>query len=179
MEIKAQLRHLRIAPRKVRLVLDLVRGLDINEAENQLKLMPKRASGPVLKLLNSAIANAKNNKGIDKENLYIDKIFANEGPTLKRWLPRAFGRATPINKRSSHIMLILKPVDSKANIKAKSELTAREKLDKKDIVKPSNEAVSQTKKGDKEKRKAILKDVSRKSQKQPSIMKKVFRRKTI
>lgn len=174
MEIKAQLRHLRIAPRKVRLVLNLVRGLRVNEAENQLRLMSKRAGEPVLKLLNSAIANAKNNKGIDKENLYIDKIFANEGSTLKRWLPRAFGRATPINKRSSHIMLVLK-----ASVKEKSELTAGEKLDKKDIVKSGGKTVSQTKKGDKEKRKVVLEDVSRKSQKQPSIIKKVFRRKSI
>lgn len=174
MEIKAQLRHLRIAPRKVRLVLNLVRGLRVNEAENQLRLMPKRAGEPVLKLLNSAIANAKNNKGIDKENLYIDKIFANEGSTLKRWLPRAFGRATPINKRSSHIMLVLK-----ANVKAKSELTVGEKLDKKYIVKSSGETVSQTQKGGKEKRKVVLEDISRKSQKQPSIIKKVFRRKSI
>lgn len=178
-EIKAQLRHLRITPRKVRLVLNLIRGLTVKEAENQLQLLPKRASAPVSKLLSSAVASAKNTYGIDSGDLYVDKLFANAGPTLKRWLPRAFGRATPINKRSSHIMLVLKQINSKASVKAKSELTAGEKLDKKDIIKQSVETTSQIKKGDKEKRKTVLEDVSRKTQRQPSIMKKVFRRKSI
>lgn len=179
MEIKAQLKHLRIAPRKVRLVLGLIRGLEVIEAENQLKIMSKRASAPVLKLLNSAVANAKNNKNIDKENLFIERIFADEGSTLKRWLPRAFGKATPINKRASHITLILKQIDEKKRKKEKSELTTDKKVDKKDAAKINTKTVSQSRKDDREKRRPVAKAIDGKPQRQPSTVKKVFRRKMI
>jgi len=105
--ITAKLRHLRISPRKVRLVVDLIRGMDATEAEKQLKFLPQRAARPVLKLLNSAVANALNNFKAIKENLFITKIAVDPGPTLKRWLPRAMGRATPIMKRTSHITIVL------------------------------------------------------------------------
>jgi len=107
MEIKAKLNYLRIAPRKVRLVADLVRNMDVKEAETQLKFMPKRASQPLLKLLNSAIANAKNNFNLEKDVLYIKKLTINEGPPFKRWRPIARGRANPIMKRTTHINLVL------------------------------------------------------------------------
>lgn len=107
MEIKAKLSYLRISPRKVRLVTDLIRGISAVNAEQQLRFAIKKGALPVLKLLNSAIANAKHNFGIEKENLYIAKIVVNTAPMLKRWKARSRGMANPIKKRSSHIELIL------------------------------------------------------------------------
>ena len=107
MPITAKLRHLRISPRKVRLVTNLVKGLSVQEAEKQLKFLSKRAARPILKLLNSAMANAQHNANLTKEGLYIKNIVVEPGPTLKRWRPRAMGRATPIMKRTSHITILL------------------------------------------------------------------------
>jgi len=124
MEVKAKAKHIHVSPRKVRLVIDVVRGLDVEEALNQLQFIAKTAKRPVLKLLNSAIANAKHNHELEKANLYIKEIFADEGTTLKRWRPRAFGRAAPIRKRTSHITIVLgerKPTKVKAK-KEKKEL---------------------------------------------------------
>ena len=108
METSAKLKHLRIAPRKVRLVADLIRFKRCSVAIAILKFTPKRATVPMLKLLNSAIANAKNNFELDEKNLYISKITVDEGPKLKRWRPRAMGRAYPIQKKTSHINMVLK-----------------------------------------------------------------------
>lgn len=107
MEIRAISKYLRISPKKVRLVADVIRGLDVNTAEDQLKFITKKASHLIAKTLKSAVANAEHNFGLKKDNLYIKKILVNEGPALKRWMPRAFGRATPIKKRSSHIEIVL------------------------------------------------------------------------
>ncbi|MFH1597472.1 MAG: 50S ribosomal protein L22 [Patescibacteria group bacterium] len=130
MEFTAKLRHLRVSPKKIRLVIDPIRGLDVIAARNKLNFFEKRAAQPVLKLLESAIANAKNNFPhlgikVEENNLYIKEVVANEGPTLKRWRPRAFGRATPILKRSTHINLILaerKPSQIKKTKAKKPEL---------------------------------------------------------
>ncbi len=103
----AKLRHLRISPRKVRLVANLINGLDVKEAEKELKFSTKRSSRHILKLLKSAVANAKNNANWPEEGLYVSKVVVEMGPTLKRWMPRAMGRATPIMKRTSHIILEL------------------------------------------------------------------------
>ena len=92
----AQLNHLHMAPRKVRLVAHFIKGLSVNEAEAQLLNNSKRASVPILKLLRSAIANAKNTKQLSADNLIIKEITVNQGPMLKRWMPRAQGRATMI-----------------------------------------------------------------------------------
>lgn len=107
MEVKASLRNLRIAPRKVRLVADLVRGKSVAEAKLQLAFNKKRASEPVLKLINSAVANADHNFNIDTATLRIKSIMVDQGPMLKRFMPRAFGRAAEIQKRMSHIRLVL------------------------------------------------------------------------
>lgn len=107
-EVKAHLRYLRIAPRKVRLVADLIRKKSVLEAEKILKVTKKRAALPLLKLLNSAVANAVHNFKLKKENLYIDKLLVNEGPRLKRVFPRARGRADIIQKKTSHISIVLK-----------------------------------------------------------------------
>jgi len=105
MEFKAQLKFSRIAPRKVRLVCGLIQGMDVEAAKDQLSSLPNRASDIVLKILNSAISNAKGKK--TEQDLMIKSTFVNEGPVLKRWMPRAFGRASQILKRTSHITIIL------------------------------------------------------------------------
>ncbi len=120
MQVKAQTNHLRISPRKTRLVVQAIRGLDVVDAENKLNLINKKPAKPLLKLLQSVISNAENNFELKKDNLFIQNIMVNEGPTLKRWLPRAFGRATPINKRTSHVKIILEekvPSKSKKDTK--------------------------------------------------------------
>ena len=107
MEVKASLNNLRISPRKVRLLATLVRGMEVKAAMAQLRFSNKQAGKPLLKLVSSAISNAENNFSLDKDNLKINKISVNEGFTLKRWLPRAHGRATVLRKRGSHVELIL------------------------------------------------------------------------
>lgn len=107
-EGRAILRHIRIAPRKVRIVLNLIRNKGIEDAVGILKNTQKAASPILLKLLNSAIANAVNNNGLDAEELYIAEAYADQGPTLKRIRPRAQGRANRIKKRTSHITIIVK-----------------------------------------------------------------------
>ncbi|MGG0719864.1 50S ribosomal protein L22 [Robertmurraya massiliosenegalensis] len=107
MQAKAVARTVRIAPRKVRLVIDLIRGKQVGEAVAILKHTPKAASPVVEKLLNSAMANAEHNYEMDVNSLVVEKIFVDEGPTLKRFRPRAMGRASAINKRTSHITIVL------------------------------------------------------------------------
>lgn len=107
MKIKASLKYLRISPRKVRMVVNLIKGMRVAEAKLQLQLLPRRAARPLLKLLNSAVASAKHNFNLEEKNLYISKIITNEGPTLKRWRARARGSAAPIMKRASHVILEL------------------------------------------------------------------------
>lgn len=110
-EVKAHLRYLRISPRKARLVANIVKGKNVKQAENILKSASKRASLPIKKLLDSAVANAKHNFNISKEGLFIKTIYVNSGPTLKRSMPRSRGSASKINKRSSHITIVLNSKD--------------------------------------------------------------------
>jgi large subunit ribosomal protein L22 len=107
MQAKAVARTVRIAPRKVRLVIDLIRGKQVGEAVAILKLTPKSASPVVEKVLKSALANAEHNYEMDVNNLVVTQAFVDEGPTLKRFRPRAMGRASQINKRTSHITIVL------------------------------------------------------------------------
>ena len=104
---RATAKYVRISSRKVKTVIDLIRGKQVNEAKAILMHTPKAASEPVGKLLDSAIANAENNLEISRDNLYVAEVFANQGPTLKRFRPRAQGRAARIRKRTSHITIIL------------------------------------------------------------------------
>ena len=101
----AYLRYVRISPRKIQIVCDLIRGKDAGTAMAILMQTPKAASEPVMKLLKSAAANAENNHGMDPEKLYVSACYANAGPILKRIMPRAQGRAYRINKRTSHITI--------------------------------------------------------------------------
>jgi large subunit ribosomal protein L22 len=119
MEVRASAKHIKMSAKKIRLVIDVVRGLGVNEATDQLKFINKWAAKPVAKLIHSAVANAENNFELDKNNLYIKEIKADEGQTLHRWMPKAHGRATPIRKRTSHIHLMLAEVKDSGERQAK------------------------------------------------------------
>jgi len=107
MQATAHARYVRLAPRKVQLVLDLIRGKKVGDAIAILRHTPKSSSPVVEKLLNSAIANAENNYSMDPNTLVISQAYANQGPTMKRFRPRAQGRASRINKRTSHITIVV------------------------------------------------------------------------
>jgi len=108
MEAKATAKFVRIAPRKAREVVDMIRGKDVTEALGILQLTSKRATQPIEKLVKSAQANAENNFEMDPDSLFISECYVDEGPTLKRFRPRAMGRATQINKRTSHLTVVVK-----------------------------------------------------------------------
>jgi len=133
--MKAFLKNYRQSPRKVRLVADLIKGNRVSEAFTQLKALPKRASGPIEKMLASAVANAKV-AGIDVADLYVANVTVNKGIVMKRSMPRARGSASRINKRTSHIMLTLieKNTEKKAK-KVKVEKVAKKEVKK--VVKKS------------------------------------------
>ena len=107
MKAHAKMNHVRQSPYKVRRVLDLVRGLPVEDAEVVLTHTQRRASDVILKCLRSAVANAEHNFALDREELFVAEAYADEGPTIKRWRPRARGRATRINKRTSHITIVV------------------------------------------------------------------------
>ena len=107
MEARAHLKYARISPRRVQIVCDLIRGKDTKTAQAILMATPKAASELLLKLLKSAVSNAENNHNMDPEKLYVSATYANPGPILKRFMPRAQGRAYRINKRTSHITIVV------------------------------------------------------------------------
>jgi len=107
MEVKAVHKTARIAPRKARLVIDLIRGKNVKEAEAILMFTPKAASPLISKVLKSAIANAENNNNMDKTKLYVKAAYVGEGATMKRMLPRAQGKGDIISKRTSHITVVV------------------------------------------------------------------------
>ena len=128
MQFTAKRKFLRMSPRKVRMVSEAIKGLDVSEAIDQLRLNDKNASDPIIKLLDSGIANAMHNNQVAKDNLFIRNIIVEQGPTMKRWMPRAFGRATMIRKRTSKIKVILEE---------KKESAKKTKKEKKEIAKPT------------------------------------------
>lgn len=135
MPVTAKLRYLRIAPRKVRLVADLVRGKKVEEAQTILNFTTKKASLPLSKLLKQGIANAKNNFQMEPANLFISKIIVDEGPKYKRWQARARGQAYEIQKKTSHITLVFdeivkKPKKVKRVRKPKAIEKPKEKIEK-------------------------------------------------
>lgn len=145
MKVSAKLKNLRVAPRKTKLVADMIKNLDVTEALSQLDTTIKRTSNPMKKLLLSAIANAENNLGLDKDNLYVFEARVGAGPTMKRWMPKAFGRAGEILKRTSVITVVLeervegkgrktkeqmeKEKKSRIEVKKREEKAATEKED--------------------------------------------------
>lgn len=188
MEIKATLNNLRVSPRKVRLVSNLVKGMSAQRAQAQLNFLTKKPAPVILKLLNSAIANAKNNFDIKEENLFIKGILVEGGPSLKRWLPRAMGRATPILKRTSSIKLVLgefTPTARKSKKASKPEVVKPEEV--LSVNEQETQALEEVKKEDKAKAPAPAKPYGASGQaKKRSFsrqtfgnIKKVFRRKSI
>jgi len=123
-ETTAKLSYLRMAPRKVRSVGDLVKGLSVNDAEAQLIVQRRRPAKAILKLLRSAVANAKNNQQLNPESLFVKTVRVDGGPMLKRYLPRARGSASPIEKKMSHVTLIL---GVNENLKSKYKIVAPKK----------------------------------------------------
>lgn len=107
MEATAKAKYVRISPQKARLVADAVRGMGVEDALNKLKFTPKKAAGLVSKVIASAVANATNDSNVDVDSLYVKTAFVDGGPTLKRWRPRAMGRAFIIRKRTSHITVVV------------------------------------------------------------------------
>jgi len=110
-------RYVRVTPQKARRIVDLIRGLPAAEAQTILRFAPQAASEPVGKVLDSAIANAENNHDLDRESLVVTEAFVDEGPTLKRFRPRAQGRAYRIRKRTSHITVVVTPTEAPATRK--------------------------------------------------------------
>ena len=179
---KAKLRYLRITPRKVRLVADLIRGETVERAQTILGFAQKRAALPILKLLNQSVANAKNNLQVDEKNLYISQILVDEGIKLKRYLPRARGKADVIHKRTSHITITLDEITKKAKKKTK----------KKTETKKAPKPVAPEKEKESEKKESPKKEIDVKAQKvqqrqerrrvktkKPKFLKRLFRRKAI
>ncbi len=136
MEIKASLKYLRIAPRKVRLVVEMIKRLSLPKAEQQLKFNPKRASIDILKLLKSAQANAVHNYQLDPNDLFVSKVNVTDGPTLKRVMPRARGSAYIIRHRTCHVDLTLKPIEGKTA--TTKTTTTKEKVKKVRTTKSSS-----------------------------------------
>lgn len=122
MKVTATLKNLRTSPRKVRLVANLIKGMDAKTALVQLQQVIKKSSLDFEKLVKSAVANAENNFGLDRDNLYIADVQVGEGPKLKRWLPRAHGRATLLLKRTSRIDIVLEEREEGKNRKSKEQL---------------------------------------------------------
>jgi large subunit ribosomal protein L22 len=125
MEARAQARFIRVTPRKARRVVDLIRGLPAAEAQAVLRFAPQAASEPVGKVLASAIANAEHNFKLDSDTLVVSRAWVDEGPTLKRFRPRAQGRAYRINKRTSHITVVVESRDEATASSGKTKRRAR------------------------------------------------------
>ena len=125
MEARAQARYARVTPRKARRVVDLIRGLPAAEAQAVLRFAPQAASEPVYKVLSSAIANAEHNNQLDPDTLWVSRAWVDEGPTLKRYRPRSMGRAYRINKRTSHITVVVesRPEGEKSGGRKKTRRT--------------------------------------------------------
>ncbi|MER7543616.1 50S ribosomal protein L22 [Actinomadura monticuli] len=125
MEARAQARYIRVTPRKARRVVDLIRGLPAAEAQAVLRFAPQAASEPVGKVLASAIANAEHNFKLDSDTLVVSRAWVDEGPTLKRFRPRAQGRAYRINKRTSHITVVVESRDEASTASGGGKKTRR------------------------------------------------------
>jgi large subunit ribosomal protein L22 len=108
MEARATIRYVRITPQKARRAIELIRGRQVDEARRILKFSPLGATKTIEKALNSAVANAEQQPGVAPQNLVVERAWVDEGPTLKRWRPRAYGRATKVFKRTSHITLVVR-----------------------------------------------------------------------
>lgn len=176
----AKLRYLKISPRKTRLAADLIKGLPVNEAEAQLLILPNRASKPILKLLRSAMANAKNNQKMNTEQLFVKEIRVDIGPRQKRSRTRARGSSSLIEKKSCHIILVL--AESEKEIPLRFKFVAKPKKIKKAM--PAGRQEKSTKeKAEKEKPGSLKSAKEEKAQeakpKKLDAFRRIFRRKAI
>lgn len=149
MKVTAKLKNIRIAPRKSRLVANLIKGLDVNQALFQLDVQVKRTNPYMKKLLESAIANGENNFGLDRNNLYVLDARVNAGPSLKRWMPKAFGRAGQILKRTTNIDLVLEERVEGKGRKTKEEMEKEKQAKLKEKEKTEKEKLKEEKKSQK------------------------------
>ena len=131
MQETVKLKHLRVTARKAREVVDLIRGKTAVDAKVLLSFATRKSATPILKLLNSAVANAKHNHSLAVEDLKVSEVYVDGGPVLKRWMPKAHGRATPVRERTSHINLVLGTMESKKTAKAAKEVVAEKPKAKK------------------------------------------------
>lgn len=181
-KVTANLKNLRISPRKVRLVANSIVGMDVNDALSHLKHIVKKTSTPLEKLLKSSLANAENNFGLDRENMFVKKILVGEGTRLKRWLPRAQGRATLILKRTSHIKLELEERIEGKNRKSKQQLEKERKKresEKEEMLKKEAEASEKAEKEKKVSKGVLSEKESAKKGQEKGFLKKVFQRKSV
>lgn len=162
----AALNYLRVAPRKVRAVADLIRGLSVGEAEAQLMLSPRRPAQPLLKLLRSAVANAKNNKQLPSDRLMIEEIRVDQGPMLKRFMPRARGSASMIQKKMSHITLVL--AETKQPLAERFTITVKKKVKQQKVSAKETAPEREKKEG-----------VARPAPKRAGLFKRLFQRKSV
>ncbi len=146
MQVTARLSNLRTAPRKVRMVADMVRGKKLAEAQSLLSFTVNKSARPILKLLNSAAASATHDLKLDESNLFVSKIIVGEGPKLKRWHPMSRGRAYPIIKRTSHIVLVLGEIEPKAAKETKNESVKKPEIKPKKVKKPAKVKTAKSKK---------------------------------
>lgn len=153
MEVKASLKHLRMSPRKARLVIDVIRKMPVNTALDQLKFINKKAAEPITGLIKSAIANGVNTYNLEADNLYIKEIRSDEGVMLKRWMPRAHGRATSIRKRGCHLHVVLAEIKESGR-KEKKVVKVADPVKLEKLAADSAKAV----KGDKVKKEAKTKE---------------------
>lgn len=145
MQSTAKLSNLRVAPRKSRLVVDMIRGSRVHDALVQLQHSKKHVAVSVKKLLESAIANATHNHNMDYQSLVVKVAYVDEGKTLYRWMPRAMGRATPLRKRTSHITLVLEGTVNEAAAKKEQAEPNVEKKESAKKAAPKKKAVSKKK----------------------------------
>lgn len=167
----SKIKYLRIAPRKARAVANLIKGLPIEEAEAQLMLNPRRPSRHILKGLRSGIANAKNNFKIDETSIYVKDVRVDKAPVLKRMMPRAMGRANLIEKKMSHITIVLEEKEASKESRfviPREKPKEKEKEKKADVKKPT---VSKRPEREEQHRSPI--------EKKEGFLKKVFRRKSV
>lgn len=190
MKVNAKLKNLRVSPRKVRLTTELIKGMEVGNAIDQINANVKRANEPIVKLIKSAIASAENDFGLDAGNLYISDIRVDAGITLKRWMPRAYGRATQILKRSSCVKLTLDEIVEGKNRKSKQQIE-KEKKAREKATKTGEKEITEGKKELSErvedKKESIPTDVKkehhevdakRKESRQSGWTNKIFRRKS-
>lgn len=180
--LKTKLNHLKIPPRKVRLLADVIRGLSLQEAEAKLMLSPRRPKDALVKLLRSAAANAKNNHKLVPEKLFIKEIWVDQGPKTKHWTPRSRGSAALIEKKTSHVTLILGVLETakvprftiEIKKKVKKEEEKHEHKHKHEHPKEAPKAEAPEKEKPKESKKPEIKTSAK-----PGAFKKMFQRKSI